>query len=334
MSGGPKRLLVTGAAGFIGSHLCETLLDQGHEIIGLDNFDPYYARETKERNLAAIREAPGFELIEADLRETDKVDSLFANHPIDAVIHLAARAGIRRSNLDSVGYVENNVAGTVKLLDAMARADCRNLVFASSSSVYGNREKVPFSEEDPVDRPISIYAMTKRAGEELCHVYAAQGRLNAICLRYFTVFGPRQRPEMAIHRFTRRLLAGAPIPMFGDGTMERDYTYVDDIVAGTAAAVDRVFTEPGFEIINLGNARPVSLRTLIDLLARTAGCRAVCSPRTAPVGEAARTYADTRRARERLGYDPGTSLEEGLRRFVEWYRRVELAEERPVSTSG
>jgi UDP-glucuronate 4-epimerase len=311
------RVLVTGAAGFIGSHVSEALLDRGDEVVGFDNFDPFYPRAIKERNLRASLEHSAFHLVEGDLRDPAAVEGLFERGSYDVVVHLAAKAGVRPSLADPAGYLAVNLGGTVNLQEAMRRAECKRLVFASSSSVYGDNEKVPFSEDDRVDRPISPYAMSKKAGEELCHVYWMVHGVRTVCLRFFTVYGPRQRPEMAIHKFTRLLMEGGQIPLYGDGSMERDFTYIDDIVEGVVASVDRV-GELDYEIVNLGNSSPVSLTELVDLLAREVGRSPQIASRPIPPGDVRRTYADVRRAGEILGFAPRTPLEEGIRRFVAW----------------
>ncbi|HEY7472831.1 MAG TPA: NAD-dependent epimerase/dehydratase family protein [Gemmatimonadota bacterium] len=315
-----SRILVTGAAGFIGSWLTERLLDRGDEVVGFDNFDPFYDRTLKERNLETARASDRFELVEGDLRDADAVSGLFDAGSVDAVVHLAARAGVRPSLQDPAGYFETNLTGTAHLLEAMRRAGCPRLVFASSSSVYGNNRKVPFHEDDRVDFPISPYAATKKAGEELCHVYRAVHGFSIVALRFFTVYGPRQRPEMAIHAFTRRLFGGDAIPVFGDGSMERDFTYVDDVVGGVTAAVDLVLGGTVFHIVNLGESRPVRLADLVAALEQATGREARIDRRPVPAGDVERTFADVTRARELLGYEPRTALPEGLRRFVAWYR--------------
>jgi UDP-glucuronate 4-epimerase len=325
-----ERFLITGAAGFVGSWLAERLLERGDRVVGFDNFDPFYDRAIKEANLASARERAEFELVEGDLRDPPAVSDLFRGETYDAVIHLAARAGVRPSLEDPAGYVETNVGGTVHLLEAMRGAECRRLVFASSSSVYGNNRKVPFHEDDRVDFPISPYASTKKAGEELCHVYHAVHGFSVLALRFFTVYGPRQRPEMAIHAFTRRLFAGEPIPMFGDGSMERDFTYVDDIVDGVVAATDRVVEEEAFRIVNLGESEPIRLARLVDALEGATGREARIERLPVPLGDVERTFADISRARELLGYDPRVDLETGLSRFVLWYREVMLPETDPA----
>ena len=325
-----KRILITGTAGFIGSWLAERLLDRGDGVVGFDNFDPFYDRAIKEANLAAAAESAEFELVEGDLRDPGAVSGLFRGEPFDAVVHLAARAGVRPSLEDPAGYVETNVGGTVHLLEAMRAAECRRLVFASSSSVYGNNRKVPFHEDDRVDFPISPYAATKKAGEEICHVYHAVHGFSVLALRFFTAYGPRQRPEMAIHAFTRRLFAGEPIPVFGDGSMERDFTYIDDVVDGIVAATDRVTEERAFRIVNLGESEPIRLARLVEGLERATGREARIDRRPVPPGDVERTFADISRARELLGYHPRVDLETGLSRFVSWYREAKLPEADPA----
>ena len=312
------RILVTGAAGFIGSHLTEALLAKGHEVVGFDNFDPFYPRAVKRRNLDGPNRSDAFRFVEGDLRDREAIEALFAGGRFDVVAHMAAKAGVRPSLSDPAEYIDVNQVGTARLLEAMRGAGCDRLVFASSSSVYGNNAKVPFHEDDRVDRPISVYAMTKKAGEEQCHVHAALYDIRTICLRFFTVYGPRQRPEMAIHKFTRRLYRGEEIPVFGDGSMERDFTYVDDIVDGVVAAVDRV-GDLEFEIVNLGNHEPVRLSDLIDALVEATGKLPRIVHKAVPAGDVRRTYAAVERAERILGYAPTTSIEDGLRRFVDWY---------------
>jgi UDP-glucuronate 4-epimerase len=319
-----RRVLVTGAAGFIGSWLTERLLGRGDEVVGLDNFDPFYDRALKERNLETARGNDAFRLVEGDLRNRSDVDALFSDGVFDAVVHLAAKAGVRPSLADPAGYYETNLIGTSNLLEAMREAGCRRLVFASSSSVYGNNRKVPFHEDDRVDAPISPYAATKKAGEELCHVYHAVHGFSILALRFFTAYGPRQRPEMAIHAFTRRLFAGEPIPVFGDGSMERDFTYIDDVVDGVVSALDHVLGTETFDILNLGESEPIRLSRLVSALERATGREAAIDRREVPPGDVDRTFADVSRARRLLGYEPHVGIDEGLRRFVEWYRRMML----------
>lgn len=319
-----KRVLVTGAAGFIGSWLTERLLERGDEVVGLDNFDPFYDRAIKEQNLEIAREHAAFRMVEGDLRDRADVSALFGDGEFDAVVHLAAKAGVRPSLADPAGYYETNLVGTSNLLEEMREAGCRRLVFASSSSVYGNNRKVPFHEDDRVDAPISPYAATKKAGEDLCHVYHAVHGFSILALRFFTAYGPRQRPEMAIHAFTRWLFAGEPIPVFGDGSMERDFTYIDDVVDGVVSAVDRVLGADAFDIVNLGESEPIRLSRLVAALERATGREAVIDRRAVPPGDVDRTFADVSRARDLLGYEPRVGIDEGLRRFVEWYRQALL----------
>ena len=327
-----SRILVTGAAGFIGSWLTEWLLDRGDEVVGFDNFDPFYDRAIKERNLETAWKTEAFKLVEGDLRDRTAVFRLFDGDAFDAVVHLAARAGVRPSLEDPAGYCETNLTGSANLLEAMREAGCRRLVFASSSSVYGNNRKVPFHEDDRVDFPISPYAATKKAGEELCHVFHAVHGFSVLALRFFTAYGPRQRPEMAIHAFTRRLFAGIPIPVFGDGSMERDFTYVDDVVDGVVRAVDHVIGEGGFRILNLGESEPIRLSDLVGALEQATGCEARVDRRPVPAGDVDRTFADVSRARELLGYEPRVSLDEGLQRFVAWYRKTMLRQDELAAT--
>ena len=325
-----RRVLVTGAAGFIGSWLTERLLERGVEVVGFDNFDPFYDRALKERNLETARGTSAFRLVEGDLRNRSDVSALFSDGGFDAVMHLAAKAGVRPSLADPAAYYETNLIGTSNLLEVMREAGCLRLVFASSSSVYGNSRKVPFHEDDRVDAPISPYAATKKGGEELCHVYHAVHGFSVLALRFFTAYGPRQRPEMAIHAFTRRLFAGEPIPVFGDGSMERDFTYIDDVVDGVVSALDYVLRSQTFEIVNLGESEPIRLSRLVSALERATGREATIDRRPVPPGDVDRTFADVSRARRLLGYDPHVGIDEGLRRFVEWYRRVML--EQPPGT--
>jgi UDP-glucuronate 4-epimerase len=312
-------ILVTGAAGFIGSHVVDRLLERGEAVVGLDSFDDFYDREAKEANLAAARSHAGFLLVEGDIRDRARLEAL--PDGVEAVIHLAARAGVRPSIERPDLYTDVNVDGTVALLEWARKRGIRPFVFASSSSVYGNNEKVPFSEEDPVDHPISPYAATKKAGELLCHAYAHLFGLSVLCLRFFTVYGPRQRPDLAIHKFARRLAAGDAIPMFGDGTSERDYTYIDDILQGVegALALARSDTEGGlFEVVNLGESRTVALREMIDVLAEEMGVAPRVERLPEQPGDVRRTFADISKARSLLSYDPVMGFRDGVRLFLDW----------------
>lgn len=310
-------ILLTGAAGFIGSHVAERLLSRGDTVVGLDNFDPFYPRAVKARNLSGVEAHPRFRLVEADIRDADAVLSTFAEHRPDRVIHLAAKAGVRPSLENPRSYVETNLQGTVNLLLACQRFPAAHFVFASSSSVYGDASKVPFAESDRTDEPASPYAATKKAGELLCFTYHRLLGMPVACLRFFTVFGPRQRPDLAINKFVRLIEAGEPVPFFGDGTTSRDYTYVDDTVDGVLAALDR---PDGYQIYNLGRSNPVSLREMVETIERVVGKPALIDRQPDQPGDVRTTYADSSRAREQLGYEPKVSFEEGIRRFVEWWR--------------
>lgn len=311
-------VVVTGAAGFIGSHLTERLLAAGERVIGIDNFDEFYAPATKHQNLAGARDYERFVEVAGDLRDP----SLYAriDEPVDMVVHLAARAGVRPSIADPVLYVDVNVNATQRLLEWMRQAGVRNLVFASSSSVYGDRSKVPFSESDFVGKPISPYAATKRAGELQCHTYHHLFGLSVAALRFFTVYGPRQRPDLAIHKFARLMRAEERIPMFGDGSTERDYTYIDDILQGVLGAIDFVRSpEPVFEIINLGESQTISLRRMIETLASQMGVSPDIEQLPTQPGDVPRTFADVSKARQLLGYAPSTDFDTGIQKFLEWF---------------
>ncbi len=322
----PARVLVTGAAGFIGSHVVDRLLADGCVVWGVDNFDPFYDRVIKESNLEAARAEARFEFREGDLRDGVFVEELLAEATPGAVVHLAARAGVRPSIEEPETYYEINVMGTVRLLDAMRRSDIKSLVFASSSSVYGaSTENRPFSEEDVSDKPISPYAATKRAGELLCHTYHQLHGLSCCSLRFFTVYGPRQRPDLAIHKFTRAIARGEAISIYGDGGALRDYTYVSDTVDGVCRALLRISdptVDPTYEVYNLGAGRMVSVNELVTLLARAMGVQPLIERAPAQPGDVPRTWANISKARQALGYEPGVSIEEGLTRFVSWYREV------------
>jgi UDP-glucuronate 4-epimerase len=310
------KTLVTGAAGFIGSHLTERLLAQGCRVVGLDNFDDFYDPQIKRDNLRAAQSNESFELIEADIRNVDAVDKALADG-IDTIVHLAARAGVRPSIEQPVLYANVNINGTMVLLEAARKHNVRKFVFGSSSSVYGNNEKVPFSEDDNVDFPISPYAATKKACELICHTYHHLYDIDILCLRFFTVYGPRQRPDLAIHKFAKLIEQDKPIPIYGDGSMMRDFTYIDDIIDGITAAMDKC---NGFDIYNLGESRPVSVNDLIAEIEKALGKKAVREYLPAQPGDVERTYADVSKAVNKLGYDPKTPIEDGLRRFVAWLR--------------
>jgi len=311
-----RKLLVTGAAGFIGSHLCERLISKGNTVVGLDNFDPFYDREIKESNIKNLKQSDRFKLVEGDIREADCVETI-CKSGIDIIVHLAAKAGVRPSIADPVGYADCNIRGTMVLLEAARKLNIKKFIFASSSSVYGNNKKVPFSETDNVDYPISPYAATKKAGELICHTYHHLYKMDITCLRYFTVYGPRQRPDLAIHKFAKLIEHGKPIPVFGDGSMERDFTYIDDIIDGTMAAIEKC---EEFEIYNLGESRPIRLDKLIAEIEKALGKKAIIEHKPIQPGDVERTYADVTKAKKMLGYNPDTDVAAGLEKFVLWMR--------------
>ena len=317
-----QKVLITGGAGFIGSHLCETLADGGDQITCIDNFDPFYDPLIKRANLSSLTGRENFRLVEGDIRRLDVLRPLFEGDVCpDVVVHLAAKAGVRPSIEDPLAYQEVNVNGTANLLEMCRRHGVKKFVYASSSSVYGNNEKIPFGEDDPVDHPISPYAATKKAGELLCHTYHHLFGISIFCLRFFTVYGPRQRPEMAIHKFARLINDRQPLPVFGDGSTERDYTYIDDIIDGVTRAIDRC---NGYRIFNLGESQTTSLRRLISLIEKSVGAEALIEFQPMQPGDVERTFADLERSRLDLGYNPSVPVERGIPLFVEWFRKNSL----------
>lgn len=315
----PEPILVTGGAGFIGSHLCEALLREGCRVVCLDNFNSFYAPEAKRANLHACLSDPRFTLIEADIRDRDALSAAFSAQRPQAVVHLAAMAGVRPSLDDPELYAEVNVLGTLNLLQQCARSGIRNFVFASSSSVYGNNPKIPFAEDDPVDHPISPYAATKKAGELLCHTWHHLHGISIACLRFFTVYGPRQRPDLAIHKFARLLREGQPLPFYGDGSSSRDYTYIADTVSGILRALDFVTRNSCCEIINLGNDHGVALREMISALEKVSGIPARIDRQPMQPGDVLRTWADISKATKLLNYQPQTAYTQGIRAFWDWF---------------
>jgi UDP-glucuronate 4-epimerase len=313
-----RRVLVTGAAGFLGSHVSEALLAHGELVVGLDNFDPFYGRDVKQANLAWLLKAPRFRFVEGDIRDQKLARELITKDTL--VVHLAARAGVRPSIADPGLYVSVNVAGTTMLLEACRAANARGFVLAGSSSVYGDDAPAPFREDYPATAPISPYAATKRACELLAATYAHLFGMRIISLRFFTVYGARQRPDLAIHTFTRLIAAGQSVPMYGDGSTERDYTWVDDIVQGVLAACDWTLEQgAAFEIVNLGESRTTRLDRLIALIGGALGTEPKIERRPLQPGDVRRTCADISKARALLGYRPSTTVEEGIPRFVRWY---------------
>lgn len=312
---GKSTIIVTGAAGFIGSHTSEALIQRGHRVIGIDNFCDFYDRAWKEQNIRAIGD--GIDVEEIDITDAAAVERVVSQAKPAAIIHLAAMAGVRPSIARPAHYARVNVEGTVHLLQSAVAHKVPKFLFASSSSVYGNASKVPFSEDDPVDQPISPYAATKRAGELICHTFWHLYKMPIFCLRFFTVYGPRQRPDLAIHKFMRLIDAGKPIPVFGDGSMSRDYTYVSDTVAGIMSALDRC---DRYRIYNLGGSNPITLSRLIDEIQTALGKQAIIDRKPTQPGDVERTYADLTRSKAELGYDPQVDITEGLKRFAAWFQ--------------
>ena len=315
MQGG--TVLVTGAAGFIGSQLSERLVARGDAVVGLDNFNDFYDPAIKRRNVAGLLAGGGFRMVEGDIRDRDLVARAFREHRPASVVHLAAMAGVRPSLADPVLYHDVNCTGTAVMLAAARDAGVSRFVFGSSSSVYGGNTRVPFHEDDDVSRPVSPYAATKRANELTCATFHHLYGMDIAALRFFTVYGPRQRPEMAIHKFVRHVEQGVPLPLFGDGASQRDYTYIDDILDGVLKAHDR---SRGFRIYNLGESQTISLRDLVAAIGRATGREPRVDWQPMQPGDVVATFADIRRAREELGYDPRTDVPAGLAKFVAWYR--------------
>lgn len=311
------NILVTGGAGFIGSHLCEKLIDLGFNVICIDNFNDFYSPVLKENNISKIINNKNFKIYRADICDFNRLDEIFSENKIELVIHLAARAGVRPSIKNPLLYEKVNVAGTINILECCRRYNNPKLIFASSSSVYGGNRKVPFSENDSVDCPVSPYAATKRAGELLCYTYYNLFKIPVFCFRFFTVYGPRQRPEMAIHKFTGQILNRGQVEIYGDGSSSRDYTYIDDIISGMVNSLDRI---NGFEIINLGNSNPVKLIKLVSLIEEITGCRANLKFVESQPGDVFMTCADIRKAKKMLKYSPETNIRDGLDKFIKWYK--------------
>jgi UDP-glucuronate 4-epimerase len=311
------NVLVTGGAGFIGSHLVDRLLQDDQRVTVVDDFNDFYDPAIKRGNLDRHRANKNFTLIEADVTDARAIDELFSRKRFDCVVHLAARAGIRPSVADPLAYAQTNIRGTYILLEAARRREVQKFVFGSSSSVYGLASKVPFSEDTPLSDPISPYAATKISAEAACRVYSHLYGMGVVCVRLFTVYGPRQRPDLAIHKFARMISKGKPVPLFGDGSTRRDYTYVDDIVSGIVAAM--AFNETAFEVINLGESQTIELRRVVELLEQALGRRALIEHHPEQPGDMPVTFADISKARALLGYSPQTGIEAGIQRFIEWF---------------
>jgi len=318
-------VLVTGGAGFIGSHLVEALLEEGRDVIAFDNFDDFYDPGIKRTNIATALKSPRFTLVKGDIRDAQQLDECLTTFRPTVIVHLAARAGVRPSVAQPALYQEVNCTGTINVLETARKYGIGQVVFGSSSSVYGANSSVPFREDARADGPISPYAATKRAGELLCHTFHHLYGIKITCLRFFTVYGPRQRPDLAIHKFARLITEGQEVPVYGDGSAQRDLTYIDDILQGVMRAIETPFD---FDIFNLGESRTISVTQLINLLEESLGMKADVAFYPPQPGDVPITYADISKARDSLGYNPTTPIEEGIVRFVEWYRatRGNLAE--------
>lgn len=313
------NILVTGNAGFIGSHLTEFLLKE-HTVRGIDNFNNYYDPQLKEANIENVINNPRFKQYRGDIRDTEFLEEVFEKENIDIIVHLAAMAGVRPSIEDPQLYTEVNINGTVNLLEICRKHGIKKFVFASSSSVYGNNKKVPFSESDNVDYPISPYAASKKAGELICHTYHNLFDISIICLRFFTVYGPRQRPDLAIRKFTNKILHKKAIPVYGDGSTRRDYTFITDIIDGVYKAILNVSDTHCYEIFNLGESRTISLHEMITTLEATLGKKAKIDRQPLQPGDVDQTYADISKSKEKLGYNPQMNFEDGIKLFVDWFK--------------
>jgi UDP-glucuronate 4-epimerase len=314
-----RSILITGGAGFIGSHLVDRLLSEGDwRITVVDDFNDFYSPSIKRDNIREHLKNPNYKLVEADIRDQVALEQAFVEANFDCIVHLAARAGVRPSLKEPQLYVETNINGTMNLLELARTHGVKQFVFGSSSSVYGVNEKVPFAEDDPIFNPISPYAATKAAGELICHTYSHLYDMRIVCLRFFTVYGARQRPDLAIHKFAKLIGEGKPIPVFGDGSTRRDYTYIDDIIAGVRAAID--YDQTNYEVINLGESRTVELRELIALIKTELGTQAAIDWQPLQPGDVPQTFADISKARRLLNYSPQTQIEMGIKQFIEWFK--------------
>lgn len=316
-----KNILVTGGAGFVGSHLVDRLISEGDwRVTVVDDLNDFYSPEIKRANIVGHQGDPEYRFVECDIRDADELKVVFEQGDFDVVVHLAARAGVRPSLKEPKLYVETNVNGTTNLLELAHEFAVRQFVFGSSSSVYGINSKVPFSEDDKIFQPISPYAATKAAGELLCHTYSHLYDIRTVCLRFFTVYGARQRPDLAIHKFTKLITEGRPIQVFGDGSTRRDYTYIDDIIQGVRASID--YDRSVHEVFNLGESETTELSRLIDLIENALGKKALVDRQPMQPGDVPITYADISKARRLLGYDPQTKIETGIPEFVRWYQSL------------
>lgn len=312
-----KCILITGAAGFIGFHITRSLLDRGDQVIGLDNLNDYYDVALKEDRLKQLERYENFTFIKGDLTDFDEIEAIFKKNQIDVACNLAAQVGVRNSIINPFVYQKSNVEGFLNIIELSKRHNIDNFVYASSSSVYGNNKKVPFSESDPVDNPISLYAATKKADELIAHSYSHLFGLNCTGLRFFTVYGPWGRPDMAIFKFTRAIIEGDEIELYNFGNMKRDFTYIDDVVQGIVASID---TPMRYEIFNLGNSNTVELEYLVKCLEKELGITAKKKLLPLQAGDMLETYADISSANDKFGFEPKVGIDEGIRKFVEWYR--------------
>lgn len=312
------KILITGGAGFIGSSLADSLLNEGNDIVVVDNFNDYYAYEIKEANVKHNLDNPHYHLYKIDLTDKNALKNVFAENNFDTVVHLAGRAGVRPSIERPEDYVESNILATIHILELMKDFNVKKLVFASSSSVYGNCKAQIFSEDLKVTEPISQYAATKSACEQFCYTYHKLYNMNIVCLRFFTVYGPRQRPDLAIHKFTDLISKHQPIPVFGDGTTKRDYTYIDDIISGIKATI--AYNKTPYEIINLGGGEPVSLSQMIKTIETTLGEKAIIDRKPMQKGDVDKTVSDISKAQRLLGYNPQTRFSDGIAKFIKWWK--------------
>lgn len=315
-----KNFLITGGAGFIGSSLADKLLSDNHRVIVVDNFNDYYDISVKERNIEHNLNNPNYKLYRLDIENMDDLKKVFNENDIDVVVHLAARAGVRPSLERPIDYVKTNIMGTVNILECMREKNIKKIVFASSSSVYGNCKENVFSEDLKVTEPISPYAATKSACEQLLYTWHHLYGINVVALRFFTVYGPRQRPDLAINKFTRLIMSDKPIDMYGDGSTKRDYTYIDDIVAGICGAIN--YDKTGYEIINLGGGEPITLKDMIATIEDVSGKKATINQMPMQPGDVDKTVCDWSKAQKLLGYTPKTSFKEGIRKFVQWKKSI------------
>lgn len=312
-----RTYLITGGAGFIGSHLVDRLINDAN-IVCVDNFDDFYDSSVKKNNIKEHLKHPNYNFHQVDITDYQQLRKVFESSKITHIVHLAAKAGVRPSLINPFGYVQTNINGTINLLDLAKEFGVKKFVFGSSSSVYGSRDAGPFNEEMKIDKPISPYAVTKAAGEQICFTYSHLYGLNIVCLRFFTVYGPRQRPDLAIHKFSKLIQENKPVPIFGDGTTVRDYTYIDDILQGILTTIE--YNNTPFEVINLGESRTVELNYLVSLLEENLGKKALIEKHPIQPGDVPVTYADISKAKKILGYNPTTSIESGIKQFVAWFK--------------